>query len=164
MLLGMTNLPGTSSILASDPGAPHGALLIAIDATWQGHTIASINVTDQQATCWAAYSPRTRSVFVTDPGINRLVEIDAASRRIVSDLLAPNINPGMIDLVVPGNFLYALSPGNAGVAAAVAVFYVGGGEGTVRQIQNFEPAGIERFSAQGMAAFTVGDEAWRSNF
>ena len=36
----------------------------------------------------------------------------------------------MIDLVSAGNFIYALSPGNATTKAAVTVFDVSGGQGS----------------------------------
>lgn len=55
----------------------------------------------------------------------------------------------MIDLVSKGNFVYALSPGNKTTKAAVTVFDVSGGQGTAKQIQNFNPTGVED-SAQGM--------------
>lgn len=60
-----------------------------------------------------------------------------------------NGNPGMIDLVSAGHFVYALSPGNATTGAAVTVFDVSGGQGTAKQIQNFSPTGVTD-SAQGM--------------
>lgn len=73
----------------------------------------------------------------------------------------------MIDLVGAGNFVYALSPGNATTKAAVTVFDISGGQGSkfipsvleldilltifvaAKQIQNFNPQGVTD-SAQGM--------------
>jgi len=82
--------------------------------------------------------------------VNHLVEVDTTTGQLVKELLSGNGNPGMIDLVSAGNFLYALSPGNGKVKAAVTVFDVSGGRGTAKEIQNFSPAGVPD-SAQGMA-------------
>ena len=70
---------------------------------------------------------------------------------IVKSLNLTNGNPGMIDLEAAGNFIYALSPGNANVSAAVTVFDVSGGRGSATQIQNFNPVGVGA-NAQGMVA------------
>ena len=87
--------------------------------------------------------------------------------QLVKALDLANGNPGMIDLESRGNFLYALSPGNETMKAAVAVFEVSGEKGgefvfylplskctdvsvAAKQIQNFNPGGVGD-SAQGMA-------------
>lgn len=62
--------------------------------------------------------------------MNYLVEIETATGSIVKSLLSRNGNPGMIDLVSAGRFMYTLSPGNASVGAAVAVFDISGGKGS----------------------------------
>jgi hypothetical protein len=67
---------------------------------------------------------------VTDVAVNHLVEIDTTTGQLVKELFSGNGNPGMIDLVSTGNFIYALSPGNGTVKAAVAVFDVSGGKGS----------------------------------
>ena len=65
---------------------------------------------------------------MTDVAVNHLVEIDPGSGEIRLSVNLPNANPGMIDLVVAGNMVYALSPGNETTKAAVAVMYVSGGK------------------------------------
>ncbi len=67
---------------------------------------------------------------MTDVAVNRLVEIDPSNGDIVKNLQLSNGNPGMIDLVSKGRFVYSLSPGNATVGAAVTVFDVGSGRGS----------------------------------
>lgn len=71
----------------------------------------------------------TGTAFVTDVAVNHLVEIDTATGQIVKDLESTNGNPGMIDLVIAGRFIYTLSPGNATTKTSVAVFDVSGGRG-----------------------------------
>ncbi len=66
---------------------------------------------------------------MTDVAVNHLVEIDTVTGDLISDLESKNRNPGMVDLVSTGRFVYALSPGNATVGPAVAVFAVGRGRG-----------------------------------
>lgn len=58
------------------------------------------------------------------------MEIDTASGGIIRTLKLNNGNPGMIDLVSAGKFVYALSPGNGTIKAAVTVFDVSGGRGS----------------------------------
>jgi hypothetical protein len=77
------------------------------------------------------------------------VEVDTATGALIKETNLTNGNPGMIDLVSAGNFVYALSPGNATVKAAVTVFDVSGGQGSAKEIQNFNPEGVSS-SAQGM--------------
>ena len=78
------------------------------------------------------------------------MEVDLTNMTVVKDLTLANGNPGMIDLEAAGDFIYALSPGNANVSSAVTVFDVSGGRGSVMQIQNFNPKGVSQ-NAQGMA-------------
>lgn len=58
------------------------------------------------------------------------MEVDTSSGKLIRELNLTNGNPGMIDLVSAGNFIYALSPGNATTKAAVTVFDVSGGQGS----------------------------------
>lgn len=63
--------------------------------------------------------------------VNHLVEINTSNGKIITEtsFAGLNANPGMIDLAAAGNFIYALSPGNATTPAAVAVVDVSGGSG-----------------------------------
>ena len=80
------------------------------------------------------------------------MEVDTTTGELVKELKSSNGNPGMIDLESKGNFVYALSPGNATVKAAVTVFDVSGGRGSAKEVQNFAVEGVMD-SAQGMAIF-----------
>ncbi|MCJ1237611.1 hypothetical protein MMC14_005598 [Varicellaria rhodocarpa] len=148
VLFGSVNIPGTNSVLATD--ASFGALIMDISENNTAATSATAKLADQKATCWATISPATGTGFVTDVGVNHIVEVDLANMTVVKDLTLTNGNPGMIDLEAAGDFIYALSPGTANVSSAVTVFDVSGGRGSVTQIQNFNPKGVSQ-NAQGMA-------------
>jgi len=147
VLFGTALIPGTSNIFVTD--ASFGSATLSLSSSNIATVSASTPITDQKATCWAAFSDVTKSGFVTDVANNHLVEVDVGSGKLIKELNLTNGNPGMIDLVSAGTFLYALSPGNATTKAAVTVFDVSGGQGTAKQIQNFYPAGVTD-SAQGM--------------
>lgn len=66
---------------------------------------------------------------MTDVAVDHLVEIDPSTGTLINELSLNNGNPGMIDLVSAGNFIYALSPGNATTGSRVVVFDVSGGKG-----------------------------------
>lgn len=110
--------------------ASFGSATLSLDANNIASVVARTNITDQKATCWATLSDLTGTAFVTDVAVNHLVEIDTATGTLINELQSGNGNPGMIDLVSAGNFIYALSPGNASVKAAVTVFDVSGGRGS----------------------------------
>jgi hypothetical protein len=137
VLFGTALLPKSSDIFVTD--ASFGSATLSLNAENVANVVASTNITDQKATCWAAFSDLTGTGFVTDVAVNHLVEIDTATGQLVKELLSGNGNPGMIDLVSAGNFIYALSPGNGSVKAAVTVFDVSGGRGS-----KFSEEGVER--------------------
>ncbi|KAL4882965.1 hypothetical protein BJY04DRAFT_216684 [Aspergillus karnatakaensis] len=108
-------------VLVTDPTL--GAVILDVNPDTNVATLTTpINITNQQATCWAAYSSQRNSVFVTDVLVNNLVELDAKNGTVIANTLLPNSNPGYIDLAVAGRFVYALSPGNGTTEAAVVVF------------------------------------------
>ena len=148
VLFGTVNIAGTSNLLATD--ASFGAAILSVDAQGTAAVVASAKLADQKATCWATVSEATGTGFVTDVAVNHLVEMNVTTGAVVKELNLTNGNPGMIDLQAAGNFVYALSPGNANVSSAVTVFDVSGGSGAAKQIQNFNPAGVS-LTAQGMA-------------
>jgi 3-deoxy-D-manno-octulosonate 8-phosphate phosphatase KdsC-like HAD superfamily phosphatase len=85
------------------------------------------------------------------------VEVDTGTGAIVketqlTDASLGNANPGLTDLEAMGNFIFALSPGNATTATAVTVMDISGGKGTAKQIQNFVVNGLSD-AAAGMAVF-----------
>ena len=92
----------------------------------------------------------TSTAFITDVGVNHIVEVDPASGQIMQSTNLPNANPGMIDLVAGGKMVYALSPGNGTIGCAVAVMDVS--QRPAKLVQNFEPKGAGK-SSQGMTAF-----------
>lgn len=147
VLFGTALLPNSNDIFVTD--ASFGSATLSLSSSNIASVSTSTKITDQAATCWATFSDVTGTAFVTDVGVNHLVEIDTSTGQLIKELSLQNGNPGMIDLVSKGNFVYALSPGNKTTKAAVTVFDVSGGQGTAKQIQNFNPTGVED-SAQGM--------------
>ncbi|KFY30127.1 hypothetical protein V493_02130 [Pseudogymnoascus sp. VKM F-4281 (FW-2241)] len=151
VLFGSQVIPGTSNIFVTD--AAFGAAILSVDpVTGEATTIAKVEVDGQVATCWVAISPATGTAFVTDTGLNRLVEMNIQDASILSELdLSPNGDPGLIDLRAAGNFVYALSPGNGTTEAAVTVIDVSGGSGSATMIQHFGLNCLAGQNAQGMA-------------
>jgi hypothetical protein len=127
VLFGTALIPNSKDIFVTDASFGSATLSIADDNTSTIKT--STNIPGQAATCWAAFSDLTNTAFVTDVAVNHLVEVDTQTGAIVSTFNSTNGNPGMIDLVAAGNFVYALSPGNNSTKPAVAVFDVSGGRG-----------------------------------
>ena len=148
VLFGSSNIPGTDNILATD--ASFGAAILTISKDNKVTTKVTTKVGDQKATCWSTISGKTGTGFVTDVAVNHLVEMDLTTGAIIKTTNLATTNPGLIDIKAADDFMYALSPGNANVTSAVAVFDLSGGKGTAKQIQNFNPKGVTD-SAQGMA-------------
>jgi hypothetical protein len=128
VLFGTALIPDSSNIFVTD--ASFGSATLSLSSSNIASVSASTPITDQKATCWATFSDATGSAFVTDVGVNHLVEVDVTNGKLIKELNLTNGNPGMIDLVSAGNFVYALSPGNATTKAAVTVFDVSGGQGS----------------------------------
>jgi hypothetical protein len=151
VFFGSKNIPGTSNALVTD--ASFGAAIIGVDAsTGIATTIANQTIAGQKATCWATISAKTGTGFVTDVGLNRIVEMSLTDASIVAIHQLPNDNPGYIDLVGAGNFVYALSPGNGTTQAAVTVLDVSGGPASAKQVQNFDLGCLKvDKNAQGLA-------------
>lgn len=128
VLFGSSLIPNSNDIFVTDASFGSATLAIAADNT--AEVTASTKIADQAATCWAAISDVTNSAFVTDVAVNHLVEVDTKTGKLIKELNSTNGNPGMIDLVSAGNFIYALSPGNANTRSAVTVFDVSDGQGS----------------------------------
>jgi hypothetical protein len=147
VLFGSTIIPGTSTIFVTD--ASFGAAVLQVNPfTDEISLVSKQTIQGQKATCWAAYSKERGSVFVTDAGLNHLVEMSAVDAQIISTVNLTNGDPGLIDLKVSGRYVYALSPGNGTTSAAVTVVdsFVG------KQIQHFLVNGLGASrSSQGMA-------------
>lgn len=126
VLFGSAPIPGSNppQIFATD--ASFGAGILSIDSALSATLIANQTIADQKATCWATISARTGTAFVTDVGINRIVEMSLQDASIVGQIDLTKFedsadDPGLIDLRVAGDFVYALSPGNGTTQAAVSV-------------------------------------------
>lgn len=120
VLFGSSTIPGSDNLFVTD--ASFGGAVLSVDGKGIGAVEGKAAVDGQAATCWVAISPATNTAFVTDVGVNRLVEMSLADASIqsVTDLSA-NGDPGLIDLRAAGQFVYALSPGNGTTQAAVTV-------------------------------------------
>jgi hypothetical protein len=138
VLFGSQPIPGSTSLFVTD--ASFGAAVFAVDSNNQAIVAAKGVIANQAATCWATISEVTGSAFVS-----------VADARIISSTdLSANGDLGLIDLASGGNFIYALSPGNGTIKAAVTVLDVSGGK--VKQIQHFglSSTGAGK-NSQGMA-------------
>ena len=154
VLFGSIALPGTDNILATD--AAFGATTLSIDPqTGKATSLNKATVDGQKATCWATFSQSTETAFVTDVGVNRLVEVDPTSGDLLQTTDVPNSNPGMVDLVSAGNMVYALAPGNGSTPASVAVMRTGkrGEPVTLVQTADLTVAGAG-VRSQGMTIMT----------
>lgn len=149
VLFGSVIIPSSRSsteLFATD--AAFGTTTLSLSPSLKFSSFTKTTIPGQIATCWATFSPLTRTAFVTDVATNRLVEIDPSTGTTLQITTLPNKNPGMIDLVTAGRFLYALSPASPGRQGAVVVVEVG--SGAPRMVQNFESK-VAGSAAQGMA-------------
>jgi len=148
VLFGSATIPGSSDIFVTD--ASFGGAVLAIDGKTDVATVKGKAAVDgQKATCWAAVSPATKTAFVTDVAVNRLVEMSTTDASIVGVIdLSSNGDSGLIDLRAAGKFVYALSPGNGMTQAAVTVVDAV----SKKQVQHFQlqDLGVGK-NAQGMA-------------
>ncbi|KAI1610839.1 hypothetical protein EDD36DRAFT_304840 [Exophiala viscosa] len=152
VLFGSANIPGASLVFVTD--ASFGGAVLDVDpATNVASLVAKQAIDGQAATCWATISSVTNSAFVTDVGVNRVVEMSLTNASIIAETdLSANGDPGLIDLKAAGNFIYALSPGNGTTPAAITVLDVSGGQGSAKSIQHLTltSMGVDK-NAQGMA-------------
>jgi hypothetical protein len=154
VLFGSAIIPGSSSVFATD--ASFGAAVLSVDpSTNEASLVAKQAIDNQKATCWATVSAKTGSAFVTDVGVNQVVEMSLTDASILSRVdLSANGDPGLIDLRAGGDFIYALSPGNGTTAPSITVLDVSKGQGSAKMLQHFNPNGLGVSSkAMGMAVF-----------
>ncbi|KAF4546157.1 3-carboxymuconate cyclase protein [Lasiodiplodia theobromae] len=155
VLFGAALVPGSKDkVFVTDAAFGAAVLSVSGDNNNRAELLAKQAVDGQMATCWATVSEATGTAFVTDVGVNRVVEMSVEDASVVGvvDLAAQNGDPGLIDLKAAGDFVYALSPGNGSSPAAVTVLDVSGGRGKARMIQHFELTGMGvGRNAQGMA-------------
>lgn len=126
VLFGSQPIPGANppQIFATD--ASFGAGILTLDNSSSATLTANQSIADQKATCWATISSVTNSAFVTDVGVNRIVEMSLQDASILGEIdlrkeEASAVDPGLIDLKAAGGFVYALSPGNGTSEAAISV-------------------------------------------
>ncbi|KAF2446632.1 hypothetical protein P171DRAFT_319808, partial [Karstenula rhodostoma CBS 690.94] len=151
VLFGTSRIPGRPhSFFATD--ASFGAAIIAVHRNGEATTSHNQTIDGQRATCWSTISTSTGSAFVTDVARDLIVEMDVNDASIIREYdLSANRDPGLIDLASGGNFVYALSPGNATTDAAITVLDVSDGKGAGKQTQRFSLAGFASSAGQGMA-------------
>ncbi|MCJ1358876.1 MAG: hypothetical protein MMC33_008876 [Icmadophila ericetorum] len=148
-MFGATNLPNTSDVIVADTGL--GALRLAINQKdWTASTISKITIAFEMASCWAVYSYTTNTVFITDGDRNYIYELTVDGTIISSYTFAQNTL--YLDPWAAGDFLCSLA-NNVNGTPAIAVFDIGGGPGTARQVQEYFPVGAS-VQSQGMAVWT----------
>jgi hypothetical protein len=131
--------------------ASFGATILSFNRSGQAAPAHVQKIDGQRATCWATVSEATHSAYVTDPVVSRVVEMSLGDAHIISQLdLSASGAAGLIDLKSAGNFVYALSAGNANTTAAITVLDVSGGQSSMKIAQHFGLAGVGS-TAQGMA-------------
>jgi hypothetical protein len=153
VLFGAAPIPNSAhSLFVTD--ASFGATILSIDRSGKAILAHAQKIDGQGATCWTTVSEATDSAYVTDPVVGRVVEMSLADAHIISQLdLSTSGVVGLIDLKSSGDFVYALSPGNANTTAVITVLDVSGGQGSMKIAQNFQLAGVAGSTAQGMAVF-----------
>ncbi|CAM1502754.1 Fc.00g075300.m01.CDS01 [Cosmosporella sp. VM-42] len=136
VLFGTLPIPGTSNVFATD--ASFGGAILAVDEKGQSSLVASQPLDGQKATCWVTISKRTKTAFVTDVAVPRLVEMSLDDASVVNELdLTETGAGGLIDLREGGGFVYALAPGNGTSQAQILVVDVTGGKGKAKLSQRF---------------------------
>jgi hypothetical protein len=126
VLFGSVPIPGSNppQVFATD--ASFGAGILSLSSSLSASLVARQPIDGQSATCWATISAATKTAFVTDVAVNRIIEMSLTDASIVGmiDLRqqeASKDDPGLIDLKAAGELIYALSPGNGTTEAAVSV-------------------------------------------
>ncbi|MCJ1308120.1 hypothetical protein MMC25_001772 [Agyrium rufum] len=149
------NLPDTNTALMVH--SAYQSIFVGTDPNG-GFTSILTNqtVAGSNATCWASYASDTNSVFITDSFVNRFTEVDRNTGALIENY-AVNANGklGMLDSVVFGGWVYAISPSSVGgnTTASVSVLDISGGSGSGRVVQDFTPSGLGvRATIQGIAA------------
>ncbi|KXJ88053.1 hypothetical protein Micbo1qcDRAFT_123829 [Microdochium bolleyi] len=152
VLFGSTVIPGTTDIFATD--ASFGGAVLTTAQDGKTTTKGKAAVDGQKASCWAAFSPATKSVFVADVGVNRLVEMSAQDASIMRtlDFSKENKQSGMIDLKALGQMVYAVAPGNNETKPAVVV--VNAKQGKQVQLMDLGAMGVSG-RVQGLAIKAV---------
>ncbi|KAL0634772.1 hypothetical protein Q9L58_006289 [Maublancomyces gigas] len=148
---GISNVSAGNFIIA-DPSV--GGAILSIDPkSLQVSTSSAITVAGQVAICWSAFSPVTKSAYLADAGVNRIVEVDGTTGAIVAQVGLTNGNKGMFDIAASGNFLYALSP--TANSTHIVVMDISGGKGSIKEAQNFEVVGLGLGTVMGLQVYAT---------
>ncbi len=138
-LFGTGLIPGSpNTILVSD--ASVGALILNIDDL-AAAPIAVVNITGQEASCWARVSSLTGTGFITDVLVNRLVEVNVQTGAIITEYYPPTPFTGMSDFRTVGAYLWALSAGNGSLPASITTFDISGGPGSAKLASTYAVPG-----------------------
>ncbi|KAH6621601.1 hypothetical protein B0J18DRAFT_432899 [Chaetomium sp. MPI-SDFR-AT-0129] len=120
VLFGSFVIPGSSDIFVTD--ASFGAAVLSVGTDLKATTKGRGAIDGQAATCWSTYSPATKTAFVTDVAVDRLVEVSVTDASILNVIdLSANGQSGMIDLRALDEWIYVLAPGNNVTEPAVVV-------------------------------------------
>jgi len=150
VLFGSLAIPGSTNVIATD--ASFGVAILSVDGNGEASVMSAQAIDGQAATCWVTISEFTNTAFVTDVGVNRVVEVSLEDASVINVTDFDNGNPGLIDLRAAGSFIYALSPGDGTIPPAVTVIDVSAGSGTAAEIQNFDISALTGANAMGMVA------------
>lgn len=151
VLFGSAVIPGSTDIFVTD--ASFGGAVLSIDSDMKAETKGRGVVEGQAATCWVTISPATNTAFVTDVGVNRLVEMSLDDASILNEIdLSANGQSGMIDLAALGQMVYVVAPGNNQTTPAVIVIDAESRE----MVQNFDLGSMGVTGrVQGMTVFSA---------
>ncbi|KAI1152421.1 hypothetical protein F4825DRAFT_475974 [Nemania diffusa] len=151
LLFGAFQIPRTDKLFVSD--SKFGTVILKIAKDGISETIARTVIPPGSAgSCWARYSPVTKSAWVTNPTSNNLVELSVETNAIISQNdITINSNTGLQDFVVPGNFLYVLGAALDDSQSSIVVLDVTSGK--VKQVQNFAYEKDTGYRAQGLEFF-----------
>lgn len=144
-LFGFATIPGQPDVVfVSDAG--FGALTLNVD-NLNAQPIAVTNVTGQMASCWAQVS--SDRGFITDAGVNRLVEANVETGAITAEYYPPTTFAGMTDFRISGNYLWALSASNGSYPSSIQTFDISGGPGSIKFTSAYQTG--TGHNTQGMA-------------
>lgn len=142
---------GLGKFIMADPSV--GGAILTIDPASFKTSATILTVAGQVAICWTAYSPVTKTAFLADAGVNRIVEVDPATGAIASEMVLTNGNRGMFDIAASGNYLYALAP--TANSTHVVVMDISGGKGMIKEAQNFEVIGLGLGTVMGLRVYAA---------
>ncbi|KAG8896713.1 hypothetical protein FRB99_008692 [Tulasnella sp. 403] len=157
----ITLIPGTNAIFDADPAA--GGYNIW-DFSQTPATSKNYTIPGQMANCWSAFSPKTKSFFLIDAGIDVVSELSldtSLTGTVVKQYQLPE-NSGIIDAEVGSvagtDYLYVLAPNTTSIHV---LGFPAQGQG--KPVQNYSLSDfasasgvpIQARNLQGMAVFTL---------